>query len=102
MKDFRKKYIRAIIISFSLLPTHKAIAEYRAYQYILKSKVLNQSIQSSPMQSIVVSTLSPVSFVAYNGGESAIEATLINSWMCPGHTAKRATCKPPTQEFDGN
>tara|TARA_B100000886_G_C20244868_1_gene416191 strand:- start:389 stop:697 length:309 start_codon:yes stop_codon:yes gene_type:complete len=102
MKVLRKKYIRAIIVAFLFAANLDAIAEYRAYQYILKSKILNQSVESTPMQSIVVSTLSPVSFIAYNGGESAIEATLINSWMCPGYTAKLGTCKPPIQEFNGN
>ena len=78
------------------------MAEYRAYQYIIKSKVHSESAEHETSSKIVNSTLNPVSFIAYNGGTQVIEIDLVNSWMCPGNTSKKKICKPLSQDNNGN
>lgn len=97
------KYIKFSAFYLLLMLSFKVMAEYRAYQYIVRSKILNRSGNKLvPKQSIVSSTLSPTSFLAYNGGSSTVEIELLNSWMCPGHTANKEVCNPIQQERNGN
>lgn len=64
-------------------------AEYRVYQYYVKSKINN--IVNLPAY-LVTSTLDPKSYVAYHGGKDSIEVALLRSWMCYGNTAKSPIC----------
>ena len=79
-----------------------SMGEYRAYQYIVKTKVLNQTKELNSGQSIISSTLPPVAFLAYNGGANSISIDLINSWMCPGNTSHKKICDPVLMENNGN
>ena len=69
-----------------------ANAEYRVYQYYVKSKV--PTIRDIKAY-IVTSTLDPVSYLAYHGGSSAIKIDQLRSWMCKGDTSKQTICKAP-------
>ena len=69
-------------------------AEYRAYQYLVRG-VKIQPDQKSSLSNIVISTLDPVSYVSYHGGNRSTSVKLLNSWVCPGNTAKEKTCQPP-------
>lgn len=71
------------------------MAEYRVYQYYVKSKT--QNINSSDAQ-IITSTLNPRSYLSYNGGSSSVEISLLRSWMCPGHTGKKELCSLDEEE----
>lgn len=77
------------IISLFSFPS---IAEYRAYQYVITQKI---QMQDQPVSSIVISTLDPTSYSAYNGGRSLISVDLLRTWICPGHTGKRSICPSP-------
>ena len=78
------------------------MAEYRAYQYIIKQKYQNLADDEQPYSSIITSSLSPTSFIAYNGGENTIKIELLNSWICPGNTSHQQICSPIQQETNGN
>ncbi|MEX0798933.1 MAG: hypothetical protein WD025_05795, partial [Bacteriovoracaceae bacterium] len=69
-----------------------ARAEYRVYQYIVVNKV---PIQDQPKTSLVVSSLDPVSYISYHGGNSLINVDLLRTWICPGHTGKKRFCQSP-------
>lgn len=87
-----KKLILFTLISMASLNSY---AEYRAYQYYVRSRY------PSPFDKktyIVTSTLDPVSYLSYHGGEEAISTELIRSWMCKGHTAKLRPCPSPLEK----
>lgn len=80
-----------------LLATQNAQAEYRVYQYLVKSKN-TQYMVSAAQARPVLSTLNPVAYRAYHGG-SSIDLTLMRTWMCPGYTgAGRAPCPAPGEK----
>lgn len=66
-----------------ILITSTARAEYRVYQYQVKPRFAGE-YQAKPH--IVTSTLDPVSYLAYHGGETSIKVDLMRSWTCEGHT----------------
>lgn len=89
-----KKLICLLLILFS---SH-AIAEYRVYQYYVSSR-LRMPEDQRPY--LVTSTLDPVSYVAYHGGNKSIKLDLLRTWSCPGHTGnKRELCMAPSEALD--
>ncbi len=54
-------------------------AEYRVYQYWVKSK-------SHDKASLITSTLNPKAYIAYYGNEREISLNLVRSWLCYGDT----------------
>ncbi len=77
--------------------TYSALAEYRVYQYFVRSK--NTFIQDNPSY-IVTSSLNPTAYVAYHGGPGNIEVDLVRTWMCPGHTGNRKEyCSSPYKKL---
>ena len=64
-------------------------AEYRVYQYYVRSKVLNLTPSH---ETLITSTLDPKTYVAYHGGRDSIEINLLRSWMCMGNTSKKPVC----------
>lgn len=85
-----------ILITLTFLVSQFANADYRVYQYILKNKLFTQQT-ATPL--IRVSTLDPVSFVAYNGGAGSIKVDLVRTWRCPGNTSKKQICPSPYGEL---
>lgn len=69
-----------------MLFTLKAFAEYRAYQYIVKTKD-PFAVATKAQAQYVVSTLNPQMYKSYHGG-SFIEVDLLRTWICPGYTGK--------------
>ncbi len=68
-------------------------AEYRVYQYLVKN---NDSFQEKDISYEVLSTLNPVSYKAYHGGQETIQIDLLRTWLCPGHTGGRKEyCESP-------
>lgn len=88
-----KKLISSIALLF-LCST--ALAEYRVYQYYVKSK--NTLVQDQQAY-LVTSSLDPSSYVAYHGGEDSIEVDLVNTWICKGDTSNREFCNSPYTEL---
>ena len=95
---FTKLYIFIALLMLSL----NSMSEYRAYQYIVKTKISNQTDRLQAGDSIISSTLSPTSYVSYHGGSDIVSIDLINTWMCPGNTAHKRICDPIPLENDGN
>ena len=89
-----------LILIFTILFSHSATSEYRAYQYMVKS-IETLPDKESVISSIVVSTLAPVSYVAYHGGNQSTTINLLNSWICPGDTSQKNICSSP-QIKEGN
>lgn len=87
-----KKILTVLPFTFVLvllMTARKASAEYRVYQYYVRSKVAN--INPAPA-TLVTSTLDPKSYAAYNGGSNSLEVNLLRSWICLGNTSKRPPC----------
>lgn len=86
--------IRLLSLLFAL--PFFAHAEYRVYQYMVSPKTKQFVVNDSgarPQRS----TLNPVAFIAYHGGNSAVDVTLMRSWMCPGYTGKKDFCAHPSE-----
>lgn len=66
-----------------------ANAEYRVYQYYIKPKTLNLNGESAR---IVTSTLDPIAYAAYHGGNLTLEVNLLRTWQCMGNTSKNYYC----------
>ena len=68
-------------------------AEYRLYQYYVSSP------SPSPLQRegavLVISALDPASYVAFHGGSHHTRVDMLRTWICPGHTGKKAYCPSP-------
>lgn len=83
------------IISFTFLD---ARAEYRVYQYYVQPITFNQN---DPNSYRVVSTLDPISYIAYHGGAESIRIDMISTWICKGHTGnRRELCPSPLEQFE--
>jgi len=86
----------SLCVSFFALTS--AHAEYRVYQYLVKPRnaaVMVTQVDAKPVRS----TLNPVAFLSYNGGKSAVDITLMRSWMCPGSTARKDFCIHPSERL---
>lgn len=64
-------------------------SEYRVYQYYVRSKIKNLVPVTAEL---VTSTLNPVSYIAYHGGNDSVEVNLLRSWQCMGNTSKEQVC----------
>ncbi|MFT6631111.1 MAG: hypothetical protein ACJAS4_001058 [Bacteriovoracaceae bacterium] len=83
---------KTLLILIFLVPF--AHAEYRVFQYIVKNKIT--SAKDQPNSHMVISTLNPVSYIAYHGGSSLINIDLMRTWICPGHTGQKLKiCQSP-------
>ena len=71
-------------------------AEYRAYQYVVQDKIQDPNIVE---RGLIVSTLDPVSYLAYNGGADMINVELIRTWKCPGDTSLKNICSSPYKKL---
>ena len=85
--------LQAILSSILLVASQSAHAEYRVYQYIVKSRLKSPHAEKGY---VVTSTLDPVSYIAYHGGDSSIKVDLLRTWMCKGYTGEGAPiCDSP-------
>lgn len=84
--------MRRTLTTLFLLSALPAFGEYRAYQYAVVNKVV---FDGQPKTVLVTTTMDPRTYVAYNGGYGLINVDLLRTWICPGHTGKRAVCPSP-------
>jgi hypothetical protein len=82
----RKSPITALFI---FLFSTQAFGEYRVYQYYVRPKIQNIVTVSAEL---VTSTLNPVAYIAYHGGNESVEVNLLRSWQCMGNTSKEPVC----------
>ena len=75
----------ALLFGLMALPGF-AHAEYRAYQYMVKTNDPFAVATQSEAQ-YLVSTLSPQMYKTYHGG-SYVKIDLLRTWICPGYTGK--------------
>ncbi len=80
--------MRLILITLLSLTSFPLKAEYRAYQYIVKSNDPYAVATRAPAQ-YIVSTLNPQVFKSYHGGNS-VSIEILRTWMCPGYTGQRS------------
>jgi len=92
MKLFKIACTLSVFISSSIL-----FAEYRVFQYYVKSKY---ELPYENKAYLVTSSLDPVSYVSYHGGDDAISAHLIKTWTCKGNTAGEDYCPSPFESMD--
>ncbi len=84
-----------LILTLTLLGLSAgASAEYRAYQYIVKSND-PYAVATRSNSQYIVSTLNPQMFQSYHGG-SRVSVDLMRTWICPGYTGKhKPVCNHP-------
>lgn len=78
--------MKKILTTILLLMSSTCFSEYRVYQYSLTNKI--STAKDQPNFQVVLSTLDPVSYIAYNGGSQLVEVDLLRTWICPGHTGQ--------------
>lgn len=88
--------MKLLFFSLSLLFSFSSLAEYRVYQYVVKNKI---AVIDSPKSHLVTSTLDPVSYLSYHGGQSILSVDLLRTWMCPGNTSFQEICSGPYEEL---
>lgn len=85
------------ILAIVLGTTGSAVAEYRVYQYYVKSRL---NIKRDVASYLVTSTLDPVSYLSYHGGNDSIKIDLLRTWMCPGFTGMfKDICDGPLEKL---
>lgn len=79
----------------AIIASSATFAEYRAYQYLVVDKISKDKSSNS----IIVSSLDPVTYISYNGGSNLVNVDLLRTWICPGHTGKKEVCPSPYSEL---
>lgn len=87
--------MKKAIFALTLLGQSFSIqAEYRAYQYIVKSND-PYAVATKSNSQYIVSTLNPQMYQSYHGG-SRVTVDLMRTWICPGYTGKhKPVCTHP-------
>lgn len=75
-----------IFLLTTLLTFTEAKAEYRAYQYLVKSND-PYAVTTGAQAQYLVSTLNPQMYKSYHGGNS-LSVDLLRTWICPGYTGR--------------
>jgi cytochrome c biogenesis protein CcdA len=95
----RKILFNSFLLFFLIffLQNSEVRGEYRVYQYYVKSKIPLVQEQKAYLST---STLDPVSYLSYHGGESSIEIDILRTWMCPGFTGLgKEICTGPYEKI---
>lgn len=86
--------IKKLVLGSILLFPVQALAEYRAYQYIVKTND-PFAVATKAEAQYIVSTLNPQMYKSYHGG-SFVSVDLLRTWICPGYTGKgQKVCDHP-------
>ncbi len=77
-----------------LFLTPAVLAEYRAYQYLVKTNAAF-AVATNARAQYLTSTLNPAMYQSYHGG-TFITVELLRTWICPGYTGlKTPICDHP-------
>ena len=79
--------MKSLSAVFILSLLSDAQAEYRAYQYLVKSND-PYAVATKAEAQYIVSTLNPQMYQSYHGG-SRVSVDLLRTWICPGYTGLR-------------
>lgn len=86
---------KSLFIILTFLFALNSKAEYRVFQYYVKSKLEKSTDKKSYL---VTSTLDPVSYISYHGGNTSIKVDLVRTWSCVGYTGgNQPLCKGPNE-----
>jgi hypothetical protein len=87
----KKSFILSLSTFFICFGAH---AEYRAYQYLVKTYD-PFAVATKANSQYIVSTLNPQMFKSYHGGNS-VSVDLLRTWICPGYTGSmKSVCDHP-------
>lgn len=90
--------MKLIFLFFFTCYSYLCFSEYRVYQYHLKNKI--KTANDAPNGYYILSTLNPVSYIAYHGGSKIVNVSLLRTWICPGFTGKgRNYCPSPYDQI---
>lgn len=78
--------MKTFVFALFTLVSYSVQAEYRAYQYIVKTND-PFAVATNANAQYIVSTLNPQMYRSYHGG-SFIKIDLLRTWICPGYTGK--------------
>ena len=84
------------ILLLTLLFVIPAMAQYRVFQYSVRTTLPKPFDQNSYT---VISTLDPVSYLAYHGGRNSLELNILRTWTCPGYTGGLEICDSPEEKI---
>jgi hypothetical protein len=79
--------MKLITLLSILALSSQVFAEYRAYQYLVKTSD-PYAVTTKAAPQYIVSTLNPQMYKSYHGG-SFIKIDLLRTWICPGYTGSR-------------
>lgn len=86
--------MKHICVLSILLGSCSAHAEYRAFQYLVKSND-PYAVATKAQAQYIVSTLNPQMYQSYHGG-SRVSVDLLRTWLCPGYTGlRKPVCDHP-------
>ncbi|MCP4912969.1 MAG: hypothetical protein GY909_07610 [Oligoflexia bacterium] len=88
--------MKNLLLVFTFLFSFAVNSEYRVYQYYVKPA---HELSMDQKSHLVTSTLDPVSYISYHGGNEVVKIDLLRSWMCKGNTANQQMCPPPFEEL---
>lgn len=93
----KRSFFSLALLSLSF----SAFAEYRAYQYLVKTKDA-YAVATKAQPQYIVSTLNPQMYQSYHGG-SHISVDLLRTWICPGYTGgRKPVCDHPYDKSGDN
>ena len=85
---------KVIFTILTFMASYNSFAEYRAYQYLVKTND-SYAVATKANAQYLVSTLNPQMFKSYHGG-SFVSVDLLRTWICPGYTGKqKPVCDHP-------
>jgi hypothetical protein len=93
---FSNLLLELILFIFILITIDNSNAEYRVYQFYVKSK---NPIKEDNQAHLVTSSLDPIGYSQYHGGRDSLNIDLMRTWICPGNTGNyKEYCKSPYQK----
>lgn len=78
---------------FIFLTSLPALAEYRAYQYLVKTND-QYAVANKAQAQYVTTSMNPQTFKSFHGG-SYVSVDMLRTWICPGYTGKQVVCEHP-------
>ncbi len=70
----------------TLMLSGSALAEYRAYQYLVKTSDPYATATKADAR-YIVSSMNPENYRRFHGG-SLVTIDLLRTWICPGYTGR--------------
>lgn len=75
-----------------VLFTHTSFAAYRVYEIKVEHYDTLGTIERTEK---VLTTLDPLQYAAFQGGDGRMKVRMQDTWYCPGDTSRRSYCAKP-------